>query len=171
LALTLKEKGEVTMRPLKITIALSAILVALMVGSLFLTQAQTTPTKIRISWKPSKWILDTAVPPLWNASIAGVDPGLINPATIRATSEEGVGTPIAPAYTKVDYAGKDDLIASFLGNDMRNLIWQIVIHYNLLAAGRYRIGIKIYGNLNDGTPIEGVKVITIIVPEPPPPMP
>lgn len=156
------------MKTSTIAIALSALIAVAMLGSLVVPRGEAV-TKVNVSWKPRSYTLDTVgVPALWNATIWGVDPTQINPATITVTGETA-GTPVSPLFTEISLAGRNDFIASFDGIAMRNLIWEIVLYHDLLSApGRYRLTMVVHGFLMDGTEIQGMKPITVIIPEPPP---
>lgn len=159
------------MKTSHMAITLSALIAVAMLGSLMLPRGEAA-LKARIKWYPKTYILDAAgAPALWNASIAGVDPTLVNPDTIRAVGETA-GTPIPITSGRVDLAKNDDFIASWEGILIRNLLWEIVLYHDYLSApGKYRINIVVYGELFDTTPFQGSKPITVIISAPPPPPP
>jgi len=159
------------MKTSTIAITLSALIAVAMLSSLILPRGEAV-LKVNVAWKPKSYTLDTVgVPPLWNATIWGVDPTQINPATIYATGET-IGTPVYAASGEVSLAGRNDFIASFVGTDIRNLIWEVVLYHDLLSSpGRYRIPFVVHGMLLDGTEFQGSKVIVITIPSPPPPIP
>lgn len=128
----------------------------------------TAEIKVRISIKPKVYDYCGALPyPYWNVTIVGVDPGLINPATIALTGETG-GRTIYPVAWEVSYAGRDDFIACFDPNDMKALLGDLLILHSIYGIpGRYKFRLVLTGNLYDGTAFRGVGTITLIVPDSP----
>lgn len=156
------------MKTSHIAIALSALVAIAMLSSLMLPKGEAA-LRANMAWKPKTYVLDTVgAPTLWNATIWGIPVDQIDPTSIRAAGVTA-GTPIAPVYTELSLDGRDDVIAGFSGTDLRDLIWEIVLYHDLLPApGRYRLDIRVYGTLTDGTEWAGVKPITVIIPVPPP---
>lgn len=155
----------------KMTVVYSCIFSLMLGTGLILSQISAPTYKASVKFDPRTYVLDSPYPNPWNAVIGfthGYKAEDIDTTSIWLSDPEAPSEPIQPIGTAIV---KGKLLAMFEGEGVWRCIWRKIIHLFLGIVGRLRLLFRITLSALDGTVFEGNGIITVIVPEPPPPIP